>query len=67
MAEEAFKKKLTTEEYHILRERGTETAFSGKYYKTEARGVYYCKACGNKLFQSNKNMIQGQDGQVSLM
>lgn len=52
--EEEFKKKLTPEEYHILRERGTEPAFSGKYDEHQARGVYYCKACGNKVFESDK-------------
>ena len=57
--EEEFKKKLSPEEYHILRERGTETAFSGKYYKTTARGSYYCKACGNKVFESDTKFDSG--------
>jgi peptide-methionine (R)-S-oxide reductase len=57
--EKEYKKKLTPEEYHILREKGTETAFSGEYYNTKARGVYSCKACGNKVVESNKKFDSG--------
>lgn len=57
--EAEYKKKLSPEEYHILREKGTETAFSGEYYKTKARGSYYCKACGNKVFESDKKFDSG--------
>ena len=57
--EAEYKKKLSTEEYHILREKGTETAFSGKYYKSRARGVYSCKACGNTVFTSDKKFDSG--------
>ena len=57
--EEEYKKKLSTEEYHILREKGTETAFSGEYYDTKARGVYSCKACGTTLFKSDKKFDSG--------
>ena len=45
-------KKLTKEEYHILKEKGTELPFTGKYYKFKKKGVYYSKACKNKLFDS---------------
>jgi peptide-methionine (R)-S-oxide reductase len=57
--EKEYKKKLTPEEYHILREKGTETAFSGEYYNTKARGVYSCKACGNTLFKSDNKFDSG--------
>ena len=57
--EAEYKKKLSTEEYHILREKGTETAFSGEYYDTKARGVYSCKACGNTVFTSDKKFDSG--------
>jgi peptide-methionine (R)-S-oxide reductase len=50
--DEEYRKRLTPEEYRILRERGTETAGSGAYLTTKARGVYSCKACGNKVFES---------------
>lgn len=51
--EEEWKKILTTEQYHVLREKGTERPFTGKYYKTTDKGVYSCAACGNELFTSD--------------
>lgn len=53
------KKKLTTEELHILREKGTEPAFSGKYYDSKEKGVYKCKYCGKKLFSSETKFDSG--------
>lgn len=52
-SEENWKKLLTPEEYKVLREKGTEPAFSGIYEKESAKGVYTCKACGNELFSSD--------------
>lgn len=43
---------LPKEMYQVAREKGTEYAFSGKYYKTDAKGTYYCAVCGNPLFRS---------------
>ena len=54
MSEQEWKKKLTPEEYNILREKGTELPFTGKYYHNRRKGLYYCAACGNKLFESDK-------------
>jgi methionine-R-sulfoxide reductase len=51
--EAEWKKILTPEQYHILREKGTERAFTGKYYKTNDKGVYSCAACGEELFTSD--------------
>ena len=51
--EEEWKKILTEEQYHVLREKGTERPFTGKYYKTNDKGVYSCAACGNELFTSD--------------
>ena len=54
-----WKKKLTPEEYHILREKGTEPAFSGKYVKQKGKGVYVCAGCGNALFDSRTKYDSG--------
>ena len=51
-SDEEWKKVLTPEEYHILREKGTEEAFSGKFNKHNKDGIYTCAACGNELFTS---------------
>jgi len=51
--EEEYKKKLTPEEYKILREGGTEAPFTGRYLKEKRKGVYKCKACGAELFSSD--------------
>lgn len=48
-----WKKILPKEVYEIAREKGTEYAFTGKYYKTDTRGDYYCVVCGNHLFKSD--------------
>jgi peptide-methionine (R)-S-oxide reductase len=50
--EDPFKKKLSPEEYRILREKGTEAPFTGKYVHTKDKGIYHCVACGAKLFSS---------------
>lgn len=48
-----WKKILSSEVYNIGREQGTEYAFSGKYWNTDAKGTYYCAVCGNPLFRSD--------------
>jgi peptide-methionine (R)-S-oxide reductase len=50
--EEEWKKKLTREQYHILREKGTEPPFSGEYWDHHESGLYHCAACGAILFSS---------------
>lgn len=52
VSDEEWKKILPKEVYHVAREKGTEYAFTGKYWKTDARGMYYCAVCGNPLFKS---------------
>lgn len=49
-----WEKKLTKEQYRILREKDTEPPFSGKYVKFDKKGQYACAACGNILFDSDK-------------
>ena len=50
---------LTPEEYKILREKGTEMAFTGKYYKHKEEGTYICAGCDNKLFSSETKYDSG--------
>jgi peptide-methionine (R)-S-oxide reductase len=47
-----WQEQLTPEEYHILRQKGTERAFTGKYWNVKDDGTYVCAACGNVLFDS---------------
>ena len=49
-SEEFWKKKLTPEQYAVLREKGTEAPFTGKFYKNFEKGMYVCGACGQDLF-----------------
>jgi peptide-methionine (R)-S-oxide reductase len=51
--EEEWKKILTPEQYHVLREKGTERPFSGEYVNTREKGNYKCAACGALLFSSD--------------
>jgi peptide-methionine (R)-S-oxide reductase len=53
MEEKLWKKKLSPEQYKILREKGTEEPFSGKYLREKREGMYKCAACGNLLFSSD--------------
>jgi len=55
-SEEEMKKDLTPEEYHVLREKGTESAFSGKYWDHNEKGMYRCKVCGQVLFPSDAKL-----------
>lgn len=57
--DEEWKKILTDEEYHVLREAGTDRAFTGKYTDYTEDGNYYCKACGNLLFTSDTKYHSG--------
>lgn len=53
VGEDEWRKKLTPEQFHILREGGTEMPFSGKLLYNDKQGSYTCAACGNVLFDSN--------------
>ena len=52
-------KKLTPEEYHVMREKGTEPPFSGKYVNEKSKGMYVCKSCGAELFSSETKYDSG--------
>lgn len=53
MSNDEWKKILPADVYGIAREKGTERAFTGKYWDHKEGGTYYCAACGNPLFNSN--------------
>ncbi len=54
-----WKRELTPEQYEITREKGTERAFTGKYWDHHEKGVYRCVACGNELFKSDTKFDSG--------
>jgi len=58
-SQDEWKKKLTPEQYNVCRLGGTESPFSGKYYKHDERGIYVCVACGQELFSSNTKFDSG--------
>lgn len=59
MPDSEWREKLTPEQFHILREKGTERAFTGKYDKFYEDGEYYCAGCGAKLFESDAKYNSG--------
>ena len=59
MNEQEIKDKLTPEEYHVLREKGTEAPGSGKYLHEKSKGTYMCKVCSNPLFASDAKFDSG--------
>jgi peptide-methionine (R)-S-oxide reductase len=59
MDENEIKAKLTPEEYHILREQGTEAPFTGAYVDNHEQGMYRCKVCGHDLFSSDAKFDSG--------
>ena len=59
LPEEEWRKKLDAEEYRVLREKGTERAFTGKYWNTQDEGIYKCAGCGTELFSSDTKFDAG--------
>ncbi len=57
--DEELKKKLTPEQYHILREKGTEAPFTGEYLNHHESGMYTCAVCGAELFSSDTKFESG--------
>lgn len=57
--ESEWEEELTPEEYHVLREKGTEPAFSGEYDDNFDPGSYSCRACGTMLFEGDKKFHSG--------
>ncbi len=58
-SDEEWKKKLSPEQYRVLRKKSTEIPFTGKYVHTKDKGMYACAACGNELFDSSAKFDSG--------
>ena len=58
-SDEELRKRLTPEQYHILREKGTEAPFTGKFLHNKDSGMYACAACGAELFPSGTKFDSG--------
>ena len=59
LSDAEWRDKLTPEQYHVLREGGTERAFTGKYEKNKQAGEYRCAGCGQVLFESDDKYDSG--------
>jgi peptide-methionine (R)-S-oxide reductase len=57
--EEEWRQQLTPEQYQILRQKGTERAFSGRFWDTKTPGTYRCAGCGQELFDSAEKFDSG--------
>ncbi len=58
-SEEEWRKILTPEQFHVLRKKGTERAFTGKYHEFKGKGVYQCAGCDLDLFSSETKFDSG--------
>ncbi len=58
-SEKEWKETLSEDEFRVLRQKGTERAFTGKYYKNHEKGTYHCAACGNEIFRSEQKFDSG--------
>ena len=58
-SEDEWRKELTEEQFYVCRQKGTERAFTGKYWDHHEQGMYRCACCGNELFSSDTKFDSG--------
>ena len=59
LSEQAWRERLTPEQFQVARQGGTERAFTGIYWNNKAKGVYNCVCCGTELFSSDTKFESG--------
>lgn len=59
VSDDEWKEKLSEEQYHVMRQKGTEVPFTGKYWNEHGKGMYNCAACGATLFSSDVKFDSG--------
>lgn len=64
LSDDEWKKKLTPEQYHVLREKGTEAPFSGDLLENKETGEYKCAACGSVIFKSDAKYESTEPGLI---
>ena len=65
-SEKEWRDQLTSEEFYVCRQKGTERAFTGTYNQYKKPGTYVCTCCGQSLFDATISLIRARDGRVLL-